>query len=324
MYQKENLYNKFKKSLIKDKDVQLNIENNGKELLDNIFPDINDNLYSKNEELNLFKNNEIKSPRIKNEEYFDYKSKKLKLFNLYNQLLDFRKKLIIKEKELIKKEKNLLEFESVLKTNESILRNNIEQFDIYIKQNINEIKNQFKQIETLQINRENYLKQKEEEIIHFTNKLYHFPKNFLAKNNNSNSNHRHLACNCDLCNEEKIIKPFIDSYLSEFDFTENDNTFDNTNDNNHYKTIDILSKNHSSYNSRNKKYLTDINHQKNNSVNIIHSNSSIFDLRKDNCFEKNKRKNICGRKINNIYDNLNDLSRLNYTCCCQGCKFCCF
>ena len=42
----------------------------------------------------------------------------MKLFNLYNSLLEFREKLIKKEKELNQKEKNLLEFENILKAKE--------------------------------------------------------------------------------------------------------------------------------------------------------------------------------------------------------------
>ena len=94
-----------------------------------------------------------------------------------------------------------------MKSNEAILKNNIEQFDIYIKNKINELKNQFNQIEQIQINKENYLKQKEEEILNFQNQSYSF------KNNESNYMNDKICinCNCDLCNEEEIIKPFIDN-----------------------------------------------------------------------------------------------------------------
>jgi hypothetical protein len=323
MYQKQNLYNKFKESLRKEKekekDIQFNIEKNRTVLLDNISQDINDVSSLKKEESDLFKNNEDKSLTIKNEEYFDYKSKKLKLFNLYNQLLEFRNKLVIKEKELNKKEKNLLEFENVLKTNEAILKSNIEQFDIYIKQKIGEIKNQFKQIEKLQISKENFLKQKEKEIIHFKNKSFDFPKNQFVKNKDNN-NCNHINCNCDLCNEEKIIKPFIDNYLSEITLDENDKIFNNNI--NKYKKINNYTKNHSSYNNRNI-YLNTLNHQKTYSVNINHNNSRMLNLRK-NFFEINKKNKVCGRKINNIFNNSNDYSGINYTCSCQGCKFCAF
>ena len=89
-------------------------ENDKKELLNTFSPVINTSVLNKN-------NSNIEysrySSKKKNEEYLDYKKQKSKLFNLYNELLEFRKKLILKEKELKEKEKNLLEIENILKSN---------------------------------------------------------------------------------------------------------------------------------------------------------------------------------------------------------------
>ena len=231
--EEKSINNNFKESFIQETENQFNSENDKKELLDSISPIINDTLLNKEESnANNLNINNINSPSIKNDEYFDYKTKKIKLFNLYNQLLEFRQKLLIKEKELNTKEKNLLEFESILKSNEEILKKNIEQFDIYIKSKINEIKQQFNQIEQIQTKKENYLKQKEEEIINFKNQSYSI--NNYEQNINNN---KCINCNCDLCNEDEIIKPFIDNYIAEFE--SNENNIITHNDDGKYNSINF-------------------------------------------------------------------------------------
>lgn len=295
-----------------ENEIIFNLENEKNDLFKS-FPQTNNGTLLKKESLNKFN---INPTTLKSEEYFDYKTKKIKLFNLYNQLLEFREKLVIKEKELNKKEKSLLEFENVLKSNEEILKNNIEQFDIYIKNKIKELKNQFNQIEQIQINKENYLKQKEEEILKFQNQSYNF------KNNESNymNDKKCINCNCDLCNEEEIIKPFIDNYLAESDSNDNN---DYNNNEIHYKKI--------SYNGRNgfyckgcNKFFKNIHHQKNKSMNFTQDNIK-FNHFKKNILDYNNRNNLHKRyisKINKTHDNSIDFKKLNYSCYCQGCEFC--
>ncbi len=315
MNQEEKLTNNnLKESIIQETENPINSENDKKELLESISPIINDTLLNKDES-NINHLN-INSPSIKNEEYFDYKAKKIKLFNLYNQLLEFRQKLILKEKELNTKEKNLLEFEKILKANETILKNNIEQFDIYIKNKINEIKQQFNQIEQIQINKENYLKQKEEEIINFKNQSYNLNINYDKNINNSNNN-KCINCNCDLCNEDEIIKPFIDNYLSEIE--SNGNNI-NHNENVHYKKINYNGKNGFFCNGCNN-YFRSVHHQKNKSIDYIRGGDSKFNHFKNNFMEYNN-KDLNKRYIHKTFENSNDSNRYNYTCSCPGCDFC--
>ena len=284
MSQIEEINNFFKESTIKESEMPYNIIKDKKGLYDSISPKINDTLIIK-EESNFLKynntissNNNINSPDFKNSEYFDYKMKKMKLFNLYNSLLEFREKLIKKEKELNQKEKNLLEFENILKSNEAILKSNIEQFDSYIKNKISEIKNQFNQIEKLQFDKEKYLKKREENILNFE-KQNNFKSLIHSSNNINNSNSN--SCNCDICNEEEIIKPFIDNYLSEINLKKN--KYKN-NGNDIYKKVNYKGRNNNRYteyasNCRN------IHHQRNNTinnVNFLHNNSEYSNFQKNN------------------------------------------
>ena len=110
----------------------INIENDKKEIIENITPKITEIISQKdNINNNLNENDSIQ--KITKEEYQNYREKKLKLYNFYQTLLNFRQKLIIKEKHLNQREKNLLEFEKILKKNEKILKNNIDQFEIYMR-----------------------------------------------------------------------------------------------------------------------------------------------------------------------------------------------
>ena len=316
MEQEENSEKNFKESMIKENEneneneMQYNTENDKKELLESISPIFNDTQLNK-DELNKFN---INSPTIKNEEYFDYKTKKIKLFNLYNQLLEFRQKLIKKEKELNIKEKNLLEFEQILKSNELILKNNIEQFDIYIKTKINEIKSQFNQIEQIQINKENYLKQKEEELFNYKRQSY-YDNNILNSNNN-----KCINCNCDLCNEDEIIEPFIDNYIAE---NENNININNNDDEIHFKKINNYGKNGFYCNGCNN-FIKNIHHQKNKSQNSNYANvDTKFNHYRNNFNERNNNKRIRHRRnINQTYENSNDYNRYNYSCSCPGCEYC--
>ena len=190
---------------INDTNNNINIEKDKKELLQNISPKINNIINQKNNIINdINNNNNIENlkfsesdlvQQIKNEEYNNYKEKKIKLYNFYQTLLNFRQKLIIKEKHLNQREKSLLEFEKILKANESILKNNIEQFESYMRSKILEIKTQFNQIEQLQFNKEQYLKQKEEEIKTENNYI-----NLLTSKNIK----RCSNCNCDLIDKEEL------------------------------------------------------------------------------------------------------------------------
>ena len=312
MNQEENsINNNFKESIIQETENLFNSENDKKELLDSVSPIINDTIINK-EELNANHLN-INSPSIKSEEYFDYKTKKIKLFNLYNQLLEFKHKLILKEKELNAKEKNLIEFENILKSNESILKNNIEQFGIYIKNKINEIKQQFNQIEQLQANKENYLREKEEEIINFKNQSYSL-NNYEKKINNNKC----IDCKCDLCNEDEIIKPFIDNYLAEIESNKNNIIY---NDNGKYNVINYANGKNGFYCKGCNNYFKSLHHQKNRSIYYMRGADSKFNHFRNNCIEFNN-KNF--NKINSqkAYENLNDFNKYNYGCCCQGCEFC--
>jgi len=308
---KEKTNNVLKESIIEENDLPYMEENDKKELLNTFSPVINTSVLNKN-------NSNIEysrySSKKKNEEYLDYKKQKSKLFNLYNELLEFRKKLILKEKELKEKEKNLLEFENILKSNEIILKNNIEQFDIYIKNKINEIKNQFNKIEQIQEKKENYLKQKEEEIFRLKTETYS-----LYDYNNINCT-KCMNCNCDLCNEEKIIKPFIDNYLGDVDI--NESIHNNNNNDIHYKKINYKKKK-GFYCAGCKNYFKKIQHQKNNSVNFKKRNSK-FNNYKNNFIENSNDKEIHFNKkyINNTYGGSNDFNKYEYSCCCPGCEYC--
>ena len=289
-----------------ENEMAFNLENDKNELLDSFSPTNNGTLLKKESHNKL----NINPSSLKSQEYFDYKTKKIKLFNLYSQLLEFRQKLVIKEKELNKKERNLLEFENILKSNEAILKNNIEQFDIYIKNKINELKNQFNQIEQIQINKENYLKKKEEEILNFQNQSYSF------KNNESNYMNDKICinCNCDLCNEEEIIKPFIDNYLAEIESNDNINNNDI-----HYKKINYNGKKGFYCNGCNK-FFKNTHHQRHKSMNFAQDNSKLNHFK--NNFIDNNRNNFCKRYINKTHDNSIDLKKMNYSCCCPGCELC--
>ena len=178
-----------------------NIENEKKELLPNIIPKITENI-SQNDNVNNNLKEDDSLIQITKEEYKNYKEKKIKLYNFYQTLLDFRQKLIIKEKHLDQREKNLLEFEKVLQANESILKNNIEQFETYMRSRINEIKSQFNKIEQIQLNKEQYLKQREEEITRETN--------YINQMTNNNINIRRCSnCNYPLFNEDELNDQFI-------------------------------------------------------------------------------------------------------------------
>ena len=312
MSQIEEINNFFKESTIKENEMPFNIIKDKKELYDSIAPKINDTLLTK-DETNFLKynntissNNNINSPDFKNSEYFDYKMKKIKLFNLYNSLLEFREKLIKKEKELAQREKNLLEFENILKTNETILKNNIEQFDSYIKNKINEIKNQFNQIEKLQFDKENYLKKREENIMNYE-KQNTF-KSIIHTNSNIN-NTNSTNCNCDICNEDEIIKPFIDNYLSEINLNKKNGK------DSFYKKVNFKGRNNSRYtefknNSRN------IHHQRNNTTNNasnFQNDSEYTNFQKKNLFESinfNKNRQYRGRNISNMF-NSNEFNTIN-------------
>lgn len=318
MSQLEEINNFFKESTLKESEMPFNIIKDKKELYDSIAPKINDTLIIKDES-NFLKynnsissNNNINSPDFKNSEYFDYKMKKMKLFNLYNSLLEFRKKLIKKEKELNQREKNLLEFENILKSNEAILKNNIEQFDSYIKDKIKEIKNQFNQIEKLQFDKENYLKKREENLLNFEKQNNY--KSFMHTNSSINNNNS-SNCNCDICNEEEIIKPFIDNYLSEINL--NKNKYNNNGNDTHYKKVTYKGRNNNSrYNEYNNN-CKNIHHQRNNTtnnVNYLQNNSEYLNFQKNNYLGNsncNKKRQYKGRNISNMF-NSNDFNTLSY------------
>ena len=178
-----------------------NIENDKKEIIENINPKITEIISQKDSMNNCIKENES-IHQVTKEEYQNYKEKKLKLYNFYQTLLNFRQKLIIKEKHLNQREKNLLEFEKILKANESILKNNIEQFESYMRNKLAEIKSQFNQIEQLQLNKEQYLNQKEIQIKREKSCINIFP--------NKNINIKRCSnCNCPLFNEDEFNKQFI-------------------------------------------------------------------------------------------------------------------
>ena len=214
----------LKESIIEDNELPFDLENTKKEITENsISPIINDivterdrdhskintNLNeNENVDIHLNINKSIRNER--NQDVMDFESKKMKLVNVYHSLLKLRQNLIIKEKDLIEKEKNLIIFEKILKSNEAILKNNIEQFDIYIKTKIEEIKNQFKQIEQIQMKKEIYLKQKEEEIINFKNKflLNNNYKSYNTFNINDMNLKNRLKNNNDIHNEQLINEIF--------------------------------------------------------------------------------------------------------------------
>lgn len=179
----------------------INIENDKKEIIENITPKITEIIFQKdNINNNLNENDSIQ--KITKEEYQNYREKKLKLYNFYQTLLNFRQKLIIKEKHLNQREKNLLEFEKILQANESILKNNIEQFESYMRTKIAEIKSQFNQIEQLQLNKEQYLNEREKEIKREKSCINIIPnKNINIK--------RCMNCNSPLFSEEELNRQFI-------------------------------------------------------------------------------------------------------------------
>ena len=180
---------------------RINIENDKKEIIENITPKITEIISQKdNINNNLNENDSIQ--KITKEEYQNYREKKLKLYNFYQTLLNFRQKLIIKEKHLNQREKNLLEFEKILQANESILKNNIEQFESYMRTKIAEIKSQFNQIEQLQLNKEQYLNEREKEIKREKSCINIIPnKNINIK--------RCMNCNSPLFSEEELNRQFI-------------------------------------------------------------------------------------------------------------------
>ena len=317
MSQTEEINNFFKESTIKESEMPFNMIKDEKEIYNSIAPKISDTLIA-NDESNFLKynntissNNNFSSPDFKNSEYFDYKLKKMKLFNLYNSLLEFREKLIKKEKELNQKEKNLLEFENILKSNEAILKNNIEQFDSYIKDKINEIKNQFNKIEKLQIDKENYLKKREENLLNFE-KQNNFKS--VIYTNNSMNNTSSTNCNCDICNEEEIIKPFIDNYLSEINL--NKNTYKNNGKDTCYKKVTYKGKNNTRYSEFNNN-CRNFHHQRNNTTNNVtcfQNNSEYINFQKNNILEninRNKKRQNKGRNISNML-NSNDFNKSHY------------
>ena len=179
----------------------INIENDKKEIIENITPKITEIISQKdNINNNLNENDSIQ--KVTKEEYQNYREKKLKLYNFYQTLLNFRQKLIIKEKHLNQREKNLLEFEKILQANESILKNNIEQFESYMRKKIAEIKSQFNQIEQLQLNKEQYLNEREKEIKREKSCINIIPnKNINIK--------RCMNCNSPLFSEEELNRQFI-------------------------------------------------------------------------------------------------------------------
>ena len=179
----------------------INIESDKKEIIENITPKITEIISQKdNINNNLNENDSIQ--KITKEEYQNYREKKLKLYNFYQTLLNFRQKLIIKEKHLNQREKNLLEFEKILQANESILKNNIEQFESYMRTKIAEIKSQFNQIEQLQLNKEQYLNEREKEIKREKSCINIIPnKNINIK--------RCMNCNSPLFSEEELNRQFI-------------------------------------------------------------------------------------------------------------------
>lgn len=179
----------------------INIENDKKEIIENITPKITEIISQKdNINNNLNENDSIQ--KITKEEYQNYREKKLKLYNFYQTLLNFRQKLIIKENHLNQREKNLLEFEKILQANESILKNNIEQFESYMRTKIAEIKSQFNQIEQLQLNKEQYLNEREKEIKREKSCINIIPnKNINIK--------RCMNCNSPLLSEKELNRQFI-------------------------------------------------------------------------------------------------------------------
>ena len=200
----------------------IKIDKNKNDLLVNLTPKINekisqrDNLLNSNKNdifPNLNLNEEDLIHQIKTEEYRNYKEKKAKLYNFYQTLLNFRQKLIIKEKQLNQREKNLIEFEKILKANESILQNNIEQFETYMRNKLLEIKNQFQQIEKLQQNKEQYLKKIEEEINVENNYINNsFPNKNIYKCEN---------CNLPFNIDEELNKQYIINTEMHCDFCNN-------------------------------------------------------------------------------------------------------
>ena len=216
----------LRESIIKENENQCEYDTIKKDLTDNsIAPIINEISMMRGEEFN--KDNRYNSFK----DIFDFKLKKMKLINIYNSLLKLRENLLIKEKELTQKEKNLIEFEKILKLNENILKNNIDQFDKYIKNKIDELKNQFLKIEQIQKNKEKYLNQRIKEIINYENR-YHLNSKYI-NNENNNANIKCLNCDSSLYNEQEIIEPFIDTFMkqntNEKEMEENDNNFSNEN-----------------------------------------------------------------------------------------------
>ena len=199
----EKSNSKYNESIINMNELNNNIKNINikkykNELLQKITPKINEVISQKDNSMN---NNPIPNINFnESEEYNKYREKKMKLYNFYQTLLNFRQKLIIKEKHLNQREKNLLEFEKILKANETILKNNIDQFEIYMRNKIYEIKTQFNKIEQLQLNKEKFLKLKEEEI--------NTENNYI---NSLQNLKRCSKCNCPIFNEEEINKQIINN-----------------------------------------------------------------------------------------------------------------
>lgn len=252
----ENYKDSLKESVIKENDLPFDLENTKNEITDNSISPIIYEISSCREEPKNINNNIIS----KNNKNSDFESKKIKLVHIYNSLLKLRQNLLIKEKELNMKEKNLFEFEKILKLNENLLKKNIEQFEVYIKRKKEEIKNQFKQIEQIQLNKENYLKQKEKEIIFFENNHYfkNNNKNFNLKENN-NSKDIDIDYDSTILNEKEIIEPFIENYMSK-----KNNDEKNEYNNNLYTEGCLQENNPKYYNFGNEKFLNNLFISENN------------------------------------------------------------
>lgn len=242
----------------------LNIENDKKEIIQNITPKITEIITQKNN-MNDNPNENLSNHQITQEEYNNYKEKKMKLYNFYQTLLNFRQKLLIKEKHLNQREKNLLEFEKILKENEIILKNNIEQFESYMRNKITEIKIQFNQIEQLQLNKEKYLRYKEQEMK--TESIY---TNILSNNMNIK---RCSNCNNAIFKEDELNK----QYFNNDNYCKSCNNYLQNIFNQKSKT------NNNIFNNNN--YLQEDNFEQNNQLNNQNkSDGELFHKINYNCF----------------------------------------
>ena len=128
------------------------------------------------------------------------------------------------------------------------------------------------------------------------------------KNENYN---KCINCNCDLCNEEEILKPFIENYLANEDL--NENIHDNKDI--QYKKINIKRKK-GFYCSGCNNYIKNVHHQKNNSMNFKNSKYNNYKNNLNNDNEMYFHTKI----INNTYDGNNDHNRNDYNFCCSRCE----